>query len=80
MFGPKISTVFASRWKAVWWSAAILMTAYCSIPGADDGPGGPPDAAAQAQAEQALKALDSFGTDHASAHQGRSNPWSKQDK
>lgn len=32
MFGPKITTVFASRWKALWWSAGILMTAYCSVP------------------------------------------------
>jgi hypothetical protein len=32
MFGPRITTVFASRWKAVWWSAGVLMTAYCSIP------------------------------------------------
>jgi hypothetical protein len=35
MFGPRITTVFASRWKALWWSAGILMTAYCSIPAAD---------------------------------------------
>jgi hypothetical protein len=35
MLGPRITTVFASRWKALWWSAGILMTAYCSIPDAD---------------------------------------------
>jgi hypothetical protein len=35
MFGPRITTVFASRWKALWWSAGILMTAYCSIPAAE---------------------------------------------
>jgi hypothetical protein len=35
MFGPKLNTVFASRWKAVWWSAGILMTAYCTVPSAE---------------------------------------------
>lgn len=35
MFGPRITTVFASRWKAVWWSAGILMTAYCTVPSAE---------------------------------------------
>ena len=34
-FGPRLNTVFASRWKALWWSAGILMTAYCSIPDSD---------------------------------------------
>jgi hypothetical protein len=35
MFGPRLSTVFASRWKAVWWSALILATAYCTVPVAE---------------------------------------------
>ena len=34
-FGPKLNTVFASRWKAAMWSVGILVTAYCSIPAAD---------------------------------------------
>jgi hypothetical protein len=36
MFGPRITTVFASRWKALWWSAGILLTAYCSVPSPDN--------------------------------------------
>lgn len=36
MFGPKITTVFASRWKALMWSVGVLMTAYCTIPAADE--------------------------------------------
>ena len=36
MFGPGISSVFASRWKALWWSAGIMLTAYCTVPSADD--------------------------------------------
>ncbi|MCJ2179959.1 hypothetical protein [Novosphingobium album (ex Hu et al. 2023)] len=35
MFGPKISTVFKSRWNALFWSAGVLLTAYCSVPSAD---------------------------------------------
>lgn len=35
MFGPKLRTVFASRWKAIWFSASVLLTAYCSIPSSD---------------------------------------------
>jgi hypothetical protein len=31
-FGTKMSTVFASRWKAVTWSLGILLTAYCTVP------------------------------------------------
>ncbi len=34
-FGPKMNTVFASRWKAALWSAGILLTAYCTVPAAN---------------------------------------------
>ncbi len=33
--GPKLSTVFASRWKALAWSAGVLLTAYCTVPSPD---------------------------------------------
>lgn len=42
MFGPKISTVFTSRWKALWWAAGVMLTAYCTVPSPD---GETPDAA-----------------------------------
>ncbi|NCN84575.1 MAG: hypothetical protein GW808_09195 [Sphingomonadales bacterium] len=29
MFGPRLSRVFASRGHALWWSAMVLITAYC---------------------------------------------------
>jgi hypothetical protein len=35
-FGPRLGTVFASRWKAAMWSAMVLMTAYCSMPAAEE--------------------------------------------
>jgi hypothetical protein len=34
-FGPRLNTVFKSRWKAVTWSLCILLTAYCTVPAAD---------------------------------------------
>ena len=37
MFGPRLTTVFASRWKALAWAASILLTAYCTVPKASDG-------------------------------------------
>ena len=35
-YGTKINQVFTSRWKAVTWSLGILLTAYCTVPAADD--------------------------------------------
>jgi hypothetical protein len=36
MFGPRLNTVFASRWKALWWASGVLLTAYCSVPSPED--------------------------------------------
>ena len=47
-FGPRMNTVFASRWKALIWSAGILLTAYCSVPSRDETVAA--DAAAQTEA------------------------------
>jgi len=30
--GPKLNTLFASRWKALLWAAGVLLTAYCTVP------------------------------------------------
>lgn len=35
-YGTKMNQVFASRWKAVTWSLGILLTAYCTVPSADE--------------------------------------------
>ncbi len=32
MFGPRITTVFASRWRALWFAASMCLLAYCSVP------------------------------------------------
>ena len=34
--GPKLNTLFANRWMALLWSAGILLTAYCSVPSAEE--------------------------------------------
>ncbi len=57
--GPKLNTVFASRWKALFWAAGVLLTAYCTIPSADDGGKAPADQAAKHSAHQNPWALDS---------------------
>ena len=67
LFGPRLNTVFASRWKAVLWSLGILLTAYCSVPSPDSGKiaghAVPPDAEASAP--------------DAPAPPGHRNPWAK---
>lgn len=68
MFGPRITTVFASRWKALWWAAGIMMTAYCSVPD-EDGQRGP-----QRMIEAAKSLKDSQKS--ASTHK---NPWALPD-
>jgi hypothetical protein len=35
MFG-RYQNVFRSRWKALWWAAGVLMTAYCTVPSPDE--------------------------------------------
>lgn len=42
----RYQNVFRSRWKALWWAAGILLTAYCTVPSKDDDtqPAAAPDA------------------------------------
>ena len=32
----KYQAVFTSRWKALWWAAGVCLTAYCTVPSADE--------------------------------------------
>lgn len=61
-FGPRITQVFASRWKAAMWALGVLMLAYCTVPAADQTVR---QEQARAEATKAAKA---------SAHH---SPWSK---
>ena len=60
-FGPRLTTVFASRWKALLWSAGILLTAYCTVPSQEQ--------TAQKEAAQAAAAQAT------AAH--HKSPWAK---
>ena len=52
-------TVFTSRWKALWWSAGVLLTAYCSVPSTDETAQTDVDQAQSAKAtKQAVDALN----------------------
>jgi hypothetical protein len=31
----RYQTLFRSRWKALWWAAGVCLTAYCTVPSAD---------------------------------------------
>ena len=42
----RYQNVFRSRWKALWWAAGILLTAYCTVPSQEEGAA--PDAGAGA--------------------------------
>ncbi|MDE2405633.1 MAG: hypothetical protein KGM17_13275 [Sphingomonadales bacterium] len=58
MFGPRLSTVFASRWKALAWSASILLTAYCTVPKPSENGAQPQDQEAVAMVKAVLPAPD----------------------
>ena len=74
MFGPKLNSVFASRWKALWWSAIVLATAYCTVPDADDG--SVDDAAhSQKQDEATAKLIGRLTGQLHKKEQAPANPW-----
>lgn len=72
MFGPRLTTVFRSRWRALWWAASVLIGAYYSIPrGQADDHSEKDDAAAVASLMNHGRA--------APAHE-HANPWAKDAK
>lgn len=61
-FGPRLTTVFASRWKALFWAGGVMVTAYFTASEArHDGPAD----SATAPVEQA------------SASGNSTSPWAK---
>lgn len=60
-FTPKLNTVFASRWKALLWAGGVLMTAYCTIPAAEDGAAAPDQAVTAVAAHKSPWAMDKKG-------------------
>lgn len=72
MFGPKLTTVFASRWRAVWFAASVLLFVYMTVPEAEPVDNGQSasanstdglSAAQRESAEKALATLDRLGKD-----------------
>jgi hypothetical protein len=52
---PRFTTVFASRWNAIWFAGMILLTAWCTVPAQQaESPAG--DAAVAA--DSASRAID----------------------
>jgi len=70
MFGPRITTVFRSRWRAVWFVLSVLAGAYWSVPrqGEDDG-------ADQKKAAKAVATM--IGQPQPAAPEHHVNPWAK---
>ena len=65
MLGVRTTQVFTSRWKALIWAAGVLLTAYCSIPSAEEtgtaatpGPTGQPSD----QERQAREIIDNLNS------------------
>jgi hypothetical protein len=63
--GAKIRTVFTSRWKALYWSLGVMITAYCSIPDPDTDP--------NPETEQVAKTVTATPT----AEPDQKNRWEK---
>ena len=66
MFGPKLNTVFKSRWNALFWSASMLLLAYCSVPAENE----------QSDAEQ-IAALVAATHKQDAKPDHHANPWAK---
>ncbi len=79
--GPKLNTVFASRWKAVWWGASILLTAYCTIPSQGENVGAEltrlPGMAPKAAAGDGDRPDFGAGPTSTSASGAHKSPWAK---
>ncbi len=83
--GPRMNSVFRSRWRAVWWSAGVLLTAYCSVPAMThkDASGAKGDAAASAkadsdeQAKRVRQLAHLLGDDPKPKAGDHANPWAK---
>ena len=72
LFGPKLNTVFASRWKALMFAASVLFSAWCMVPAETDG------AAEDAtQAEAVKMAVEMAGGKAEPAAAPAQDPWKK---
>lgn len=73
MLGPRLTTVFRSRWRALWFAASVLLGVYFTVPRAGEKPN-----ADEEKAAQAVAALLNQGQPAQSEH--HANPWAKSGK
>lgn len=73
MFGPRITTVFRSRWRAVWFVVSILAGVWWSVPrqGAQD------DADGKKAAEAVAAVIRQQQPTPAGQPEHHVNPWAK---
>ena len=75
MFG-KYQAVFRSRWRALLWAGGVCLTAYCTVPHADDAAKSDSDTPAEQQAVAAL--VEAAGGSAQDKPKKHVNPWAKQ--
>ena len=73
MFGPRITTVFRSRWRAAWFVLSVLAGVWWSVPrqGAQD------DADAQKAAEAVAAVIQQQQGQPSTQPEHHVNPWAK---
>ena len=69
MFESKYAPIFRSRWRALFWCACVLLTAYCTVPSEEGG-----DPAMEFVEGAARMAGEHSGQDEA-AEPHHVNPW-----
>ncbi len=67
----KYQGIFRSRWRALLWASGVLLTAYCTVPSAND-QGDAADAGSQTTAVGGL-----IGKSHQEEPHKHVNPWAK---
>lgn len=72
MFG-KYQAIFRSRWRALIWAGGVCLTAYCTVPRADETPVDPAQAQAEAKAVAVLAGI--AGAEPQEKPKKHINPW-----
>jgi hypothetical protein len=67
MLGPRITTVFASRWRALWWAGSMLLLAWSVVPSADESGGAKTEKAKPAHVDPWAKDAPTDGAEGAGA-------------
>jgi hypothetical protein len=76
MFGPRITTVFRSKWRAIWFVLSVLASVWLTVPHGGDKTD--PEAQKQAEAVAALvRQVDGGERGQADAAGHHVNPWAK---